>query len=148
MTTHTYRTTLAWSGSTSSYEGYDRTHDVSLGPAALRVSADAAFRGDPSLANPEAMLVAAASSCQLLSFLSEAARAGVEVIDYDDEAEGRMPEAERPIRITEIVLRPRVVARGGSREEIERLLHRAHDRCYIANSLTSTVTLEPTVELV
>jgi len=60
MTTHTYRTRLARSGSTSSYEGYDRAHDVTVGAAPMRVSADAAFHGHPALADPEAMLVAAA----------------------------------------------------------------------------------------
>lgn len=32
-------------------------------------------------------------------------------------------------------------------ERVERLLHKAHRQCYIANSLTSEVVLEPIVEV-
>ncbi|QWF78953.1 OsmC family protein [Amycolatopsis sp. CA-230715] len=147
MTAHTYRTSLSWSGSTGDYDSYDRGHEVTIGAAPLAVSADAAFRGDPELANPEQLLVAAASSCQLLSFLAVAALSGVEVVRYHDSAEGVMPEAERPMRLTRIVLRPRVVVRGATAERVERLLRKAHRQCYIANSLTSEVVLEPVVEV-
>jgi organic hydroperoxide reductase OsmC/OhrA len=147
VTAHTYRTSLSWSGSTTDYDSYNRRHEITIGAAALAVSADAAFRGDQDLANPEQMLVAAASSCQLLSFLAVASLAGLEVMHYSDDAEGVMPESERPMRITRIVLRPRVAVRGGSVERVERLLHKAHQQCYIANSLTSEVVLEPTIEV-
>ena len=147
MTTHTYRTPLTWSGSTADYDTYDRQHQVVVGDVPLTLSADPAFRGDPALPNPEQLLVAAASSCQLLSFLAVAARSGVEVLEYADDAVGLMPESERPMRITEILLRPRVVARGATVERVERLLHKAHEQCFIAQSLTSDVTLEPTIEV-
>ena len=77
----------------------------------LDVSADPAFRGDPALVNPEQLVVVAASSCQLMSFLAAAALAHIDVVSYEDDAEGEMPE-ERPIRITRITLRPRIVVRG------------------------------------
>ncbi|WP_344415320.1 OsmC family protein [Amycolatopsis minnesotensis] len=147
MTTHTYRTALSWSGSTGDYDSYDRTHEMKIGAAPLAVSADAAFRGDPELANPEQLLVAAASSCQLLSFLAVAALSGVEVVRYRDNAEGVLPEAERPLRLARILLRPRIVVRGATADRVERLLHKAHRQCYIANSLTSEITLEPSIEV-
>lgn len=147
VTTHTYSTSLSWSGSTSEYESYDRSHEMHIGAVPLTVSADEAFLGDPQLANPEQLLVAAASSCQLLSFLAVAARSGVEVVQYSDSAEGVMPEAERPMRMTRILLRPRVVVRGATVERVERLLHKAHQQCYIANSLNSEVILEPIIEV-
>jgi organic hydroperoxide reductase OsmC/OhrA len=148
MSTHVYRSALSWSGSTRDYESYDRRHEVSVGNTTLALSADAAFRGDPALLNPEQLLVVAASSCQLLSFLAVAARSGVEVVSYRDEAEGRMAEAEQPMRVSPIILRPRVVARGGTIEKVERLLHKAHEQCYIANSLSSDIALEPRIELI
>ena len=73
---HTYRTSLTWDGTTSGgYKRYDRTHQLRAEPAAagLTLSSDPAFLGDPTLLNPEQLLVAAASSCQLLSFLAVAA---------------------------------------------------------------------------
>ena len=67
---HRYRTELAWRGSTGAgYAAYDRTHEVSAPPAGvtLSLSADPTFRGDPERLNPEQLLLAAASSCQMLS---------------------------------------------------------------------------------
>jgi peroxiredoxin-like protein len=148
MTTHIYRSSLSWSGRTTDYASYDRRHEITIGAVSMAVSADPAFGGDPDLANPEQMLVAAASSCQLLSFLAIASRSGIDVAHYSDNAEGVMAESERPMRVTSIVLRPRVVVRGGSVKRVERLLHKAHQECYIANSLTSEVVLEPTIRLI
>ncbi|MDA8183369.1 MAG: OsmC family protein [Actinomycetota bacterium] len=148
MTRHVYRSSLSWSGSTADYATYDRRHEVTVGAGSLAVSADAAFSGDPDLTNPEQMLVAAASSCQLLSFLALASRSGVEVVGYNDDAEGVMPESEEPRRITAIVLRPKIVVRGGTVQRVERLVHKAHQQCYIANSLNSDVVLEPRIEVI
>lgn len=147
---HTYRVALSWSGSTGEgYERYDRTHQLALPPGAprLTVSADPAFRGSAELTNPEQLLLAAASSCQMLSFLAIAARSGIDVLSYQDEAEATMPEDDRPVRITRITLRPRiVVAAGNDVERVLRMVEKAHHECYIANSLTSEIVIEPTVE--
>ncbi len=147
MTTHTYTSTVRWTGQTRTYDDYSRQHDITVAETAITASADAAFLGDSSLPNPEQLVVAAASSCQLLSFLAVASLAGVEVLEYHDEAEGVMPDDPRPLHLTSIVLRPRVVVQGASADRVHRLLHRAHEQCYIANSLITEVTLEPVVEV-
>jgi organic hydroperoxide reductase OsmC/OhrA len=96
--------------------------------------------------NPEQLLVAAASSCQLLEFLALAARARVEVLSYDDDAEGVMDDAGRPARIERIVLRPRIhVAAGTSEERVLKLVDQGHRLCYVANSLTTEIQVEATV---
>ncbi|NYE20120.1 OsmC family protein [Microbacterium immunditiarum] len=149
MTKHTYRTLTSWAGSTTGpYAAYDRTHEVSAPPAdtPLRLSADPAFRGDDRLMNPEQMLVAAASSCQLLSFLAVANRAGIEVVRYVDAAHGAMDLAEQPARIGSIVLAPTVhVAPGTDHAKVIEAAQRAHETCYIANSLRTEVSLDVTV---
>ena len=146
-TQHTYAARLAWSGDTGlGYRSYDRNHTA--GPPGLEVelSADSAVRGDPSRINPEQLLVMAASSCQLLSFLALAARARVTVTAYEDDPTGVMPMDSVPVRITRIVLRPRIsVAPGTDHALVEQLVHQAHDECYIASSLTTEVLVEPTV---
>lgn len=147
MTTHTYTSTVDWAGRTDGYASYSRRHDVAMSGTTVAVSADAAFRGDRSLPNPEQMVVAAASSCQLLSFLAVAALAGVHVLEYQDDAEGIMPSDAKPLRLTSIVLRPRIVVEGATAERVEELLREAHEQCYIAHSLTTDVTLEPTIEV-
>jgi organic hydroperoxide reductase OsmC/OhrA len=149
--THTYRTAISWSGSTAGgYEQYDRTHRIELPPGApaMTVSADPAFRGSETLTNPEQLLLAAASSCQMLSFLAIAARSGLDVLSYSDQAEAVMPEDDKPVRITAITLRPRIVVAAGSDvERVLRIVEKGHRECFIANSLTSEIVIEPTVEL-
>ena len=146
---HVYRTSLSWDGSTADgYAAYDRGHTVEAAPArtVLSLSSDPAFRGDAELLNPEQLLVAAASSCQLLSFLAIAARSGVDVRSYRDETEAVMPEDDEPMRITRIVLRPAVVVAAGIPEErVLRIVEKAHEECYVANSLSAQVVLEPTI---
>lgn len=149
MTTHRYATALDWSGSTGAgYEAYDRTHVLEVSGVELCASADVAFRGDASLPNPEELLLAAASSCQLLSFLAVAARARIDVVAYRDAAEAVMDEADRPLRVGRIVLRPTVTVRGDVDESrVRHLLEVAHRECFIARSLTSEMRLEPTIIL-
>lgn len=158
MTTHRYATTLSWAGSTGvGYAGYDRTHEVTRatgeGGARLAVSSDPAFGGDPALTNPEELLLAAASSCQLLSFLAVAARARLDVTGYADDAEAVMPEDDPPLRITRVTLRPRVTVRAGGRSapEVEarvvHLLDVAHRECFVARTLACEMVLEPVVDV-
>ncbi|MBX3315186.1 MAG: OsmC family protein [Actinobacteria bacterium] len=150
--THQYRTSLDWVGSTGAgYEAYDRAHRLeAVGPGqVLDLSADASFRGDPGLLNPEQLLVAAASSCQLLSFLAVAARARLDVTAYRDEAVAVMPEGDPPVRITRIDLHPTVTFAAGDRPPTEdgRLRHLtevAHRECFIANTLRCEVLVHPT----
>ena len=145
---HRYTTTCEWEGSTGvGYDAYDRTHRATAPPAldTLTLSADPAFRGSPELLDPEQLLVLAASSCQLLSFLAVAARARIDVVAYRDDAEGVMPEDDPPVRITRIVLRPEITVRGDVTDErLEHLVEVAHRECYIANSLSTELRVQPT----
>ncbi len=151
-TSHVYDTTITWSGSTGAgYEAYGRDHHLEAEHPSvdLVLAADPAFGGDPSRWNPEQLLVAAASSCQLLSFLAVAARARLDIVDYRDDAHGEMPEGDRPMSVTRITLRPQVglADNGRPRPDDHRLAHLtevAHQQCFIANSLRSDVVVEPT----
>ena len=146
--THRYRTELAWHGSTGAgYAAYDRTHRVDASPTgvSLTMSANPAFRGDPELPNPEQLLLAAASSCQLLSFLALVAREGIDVVSYEDSAEAVMPDDDKPVRITGITLRPRVVVASGTGERVRALMERAHHECFIANSVNAEITIVPQI---
>lgn len=147
---HRYHATCHWTGDTAvGYGSYDRTHTSSAPPAPteLVVSADPAFLGNPERLNPEQLVVVAVSSCQLLSFLAIAARARVQVLEYDDHAEAVMPEGDKPMRLTRIILRPRIVVGPGVKEErVLKLTEMAHKQCYITNSLSTDVVVEPTVE--
>jgi organic hydroperoxide reductase OsmC/OhrA len=146
--THRYRARCQWSGSTAGgYEAYDRSHSAVAPPSVgLALSGDEAFGGDRRLLNPEQLLVLAAASCQLLSFLAVAARARLDVRGYEDEAEGMMPEADLPMRLTSIVLRPTIrVAPGATVDRVEHLVEVAHRECFVANSLNTRIDVLPTV---
>jgi len=148
---HHYRVHCSWTGSTGTgYEAYDRHHVLRAPPSEeeLHVSADPAFRGDARLLNPESMLVAAAVSCQLLSFLAVAARARIDVVAYDDDAQAVMDDGDPPARVNRIELRPRITVRSAVPEErIRHLCEVAHRECFIANSLRSDIVVSPTVTL-
>lgn len=150
MADHEYTATIAWTGSTGGgYQSFSREHTASLTAMMdLTMSADAAFRGDADRTNPEQLLVVAASSCQMLSFLGAAARAGVDVVSYEDSARGTMPLGPAPTSITEIELRPVIRVRGAEHDAVEALVHQAHEHCYIANSLRSEVLVIPVIEVI
>jgi organic hydroperoxide reductase OsmC/OhrA len=101
---------------------------------------------DAAAVDPEEALIASASSCHMLWFLSLAQKAGFEVQSYRDEAVGAVGKDERGhIAITRITLRPDIAfsGRGPGEEELARLHHDAHRRCFIANSLRSEIVVEP-----
>lgn len=149
---HRYATSLRWAGTTSvGYAAYDRSHRVEAAPAeaSLALSGDPAFGGDARRLNPEQLVVAAASSCQLLSFLAVAARARLDVVAYEDAATAVMPDGPAPMSITRIDLAPVVTLAdtGRDRPSPERLTHLtdvAHRECFIANSLRTEVVVTPT----
>jgi organic hydroperoxide reductase OsmC/OhrA len=102
-------------------------------------------KSDPFGVDPEEALIASASSCHMLWFLSLAQEAGLDVASYSDRASGTMGRDERgKIAITRIVLRPRIdfAGRQPDAAELERLHHEAHDKCFIANSLRSEIVVE------
>lgn len=149
---HHYHATIVWDaagGTTTGYKSYGRDFRVSIpGKPSFVGSADAPFRGTASRYNPEDMLVVALSSCHMLSYLALAAFAGIEVVAYEDDAEGTMVQTGTPGRFTEVVLRPRVwVAPGADLDRAKALHGEAHKVCFIANSVNFPVRHEARVEV-
>ena len=100
---------------------------------------------NPNAVDPEEAFVASVSSCHMLFFLDFARRAGVVVTSYEDEAEGEMRKgSDGKVRITRIALRPRIVFGGEMPDHaaIDELHHKAHEACFIANSITTEVVVE------
>jgi len=149
MSSHRYETRLSWSGSTGlGWDHYDRVHSATAPPAEQEIGLTTGeSHGDPSILNPEQLLVMSASSCQMLWFLHLAAKARIDVVAYEDEATGVMPLDDEPLRITEITLRPRIMVSGeASEERVRKLVDTAHEQCFIANSLNSAMSIEVSVE--
>jgi organic hydroperoxide reductase OsmC/OhrA len=146
---HRYEVELRWSGSTGlGWKAYDRAHTATAPPAEQEVVLTTGeAKGDPRQLNPEQLLVMAASSCQMLWFLHLAAKARIDVVEYEDAATGLMPTDVEPTSVTVITLRPRIViASDASDERVRKLVQTAHEHCYVANSLNSAMTIEAEVE--
>jgi organic hydroperoxide reductase OsmC/OhrA len=145
-----HRVRIAWRRGTESfaYETYDRSHEWHFaGGEVVRASAAPQFHGDATRVDPEAAFAAALSSCHMLSFLAIAARKRLLVDSYEDEATAHLEKGGNGrLQVTRVVLRPRV-AFGGKRRpdagELERIHERAHEECFIANSVRTDVRVEP-----
>ena len=95
--------------------------------------------------DPEEAFVASLSSCHMLFFVDFARRAGIVVDSYVDEAEGVLEKrSDGKMAMTRVTLHPRVTWGGDAPDEtaVADLHHRAHEACFIANSVTSDVTVE------
>lgn len=152
---HHYRAQLVWTGNkgagTADYAAYDRAHEVKVaGKPALPLSSDPNFRGDRARHNPEELLVASLSSCHMLWYLHLAAEAGIVVTAYEDSAEGVMEEdAGGTGRFVTVTLRPRVHCAPDADRALALALHeRAHDKCFIANSVNFPVRCEAAIAAV
>lgn len=130
---------------------YSRAHEWAFdGGVSVRASSSPSVVPLPlsvaDAVDPEEALVASASSCHMLWFLSLAARKGYVVDSYVDDARGEIGKnAEGRTAVTKITLRPRIVFSGDKQPgaaDLDALHHAAHDQCYIANSLKSEVVIE------
>ena len=126
------------------YEAYTRNHTIRFkdGQEVVTASASPAYRGDGSKADPEDMLVAALSSCHMLSFLAIAAKKRLTVQSYQDDAVGFLENEGGKLWITRVILRPRVEIETDT-ETLMQIHHMAHEACFIANSVKTEVTVEP-----
>ena len=151
-TAHRYTVRVVWTGNqgqgTSAYRAYARNHEITADSRpAIAGSSDRAFRGDAERWDPERLLVVALSQCHMLSYLHACAESGVVVVDYVDEAEGVMQQTpDGGGHFTEVTLRPRVTVSEESVTDDARELHgRAHQLCFIANSVNFPVGHEPRI---
>lgn len=102
---------------------------------------------DASAVDPEEMFVASLSNCHMLWFLTMAVKRRFVVDRYVDAAVGVMEKnAEGRMAMTVVTLRPEVSFSGTNlptREQVVQMHHRAHDECFIANSVKTEVRCEP-----
>lgn len=98
-----------------------------------------------SAVDPEEAFIASLSSCHMLWFLSLAAAKKYIIETYEDNATGILAKnAEGKLAMTEVTINPSVRFIGEdipSQEQIEMLHHFAHEKCYIANSVTTKVNI-------
>ena len=151
---HLYKATIEWRRDAGDFAKgrFSRAHlwrfdggievPASASPAVvpLPMSVEAAV-------DPEEAFVASLSSCHMLTFVDLARRAGFTVDSYADTAEGIMARLEAGRWwVSKVTLRPRIVFSGDKRpDEIDLadLHHKAHDACFIANSVKTEIVVDP-----
>jgi organic hydroperoxide reductase OsmC/OhrA len=143
-----HHATIAWKRSSSdfTYMSYNRDHEVRFHAVTVPASATAQYRGNAERMNPEEALVAALSSCHMLTFLAIAARKKFSLDSYEDDAVGLMEKnAAGKFAVTRVTLRPKIVWSPGvtvPQADLDAMHHQAHEDCFIANSVTTQVSVE------
>lgn len=149
----TYTATIRWTRDTDTDFArgqYSRVHSWSFdGGISLTASASPHIVPAPwsnaDAVDPEEAFVASLSSCHMLFFVDFARRAGLVVDSYTDEAVGTLASREDGnMWMSEVVLRPLIDWGSDKPDEatIAGLHHKAHAACFIANSVTTKVTVE------
>jgi organic hydroperoxide reductase OsmC/OhrA len=154
---HEYRATVKWQrtadakftdqrfsrGHSWSFDG-GITVPASSSPLSVRLPLSVAEAVDP-----EEALVAALSSCHMLTFLYVAAKQGFVVDAYADEAIGEMTRNEHgKFWVSRVTLHPAIIFSGEKRPtdaQLDELHHLSHEECYIANSVKTEVVVAGTM---
>lgn len=149
-----YTALIKWACNTESFteNKYSRTHSWTFdGGMTVAASSSPAIVPEPwsdaANVDPEEAFVASLSSCHMLWFLHVARDKGFSVNSYTDNAEGVMAKnASGELAITQVTLNPSTLfdeAKSPSKMELNDLHKAAHDKCFIANSVNSNITINP-----
>lgn len=148
---HKFEILLKWKQKDSSILAENRrlskNHTIEVeGKDELNISAAKTFKGDPSLYNPEDLLLSSLASCHMMSYLYCCEQEGIDVLSYADHAEAVLEvHSDGSGRITKVKLQPEVVI--SNKEQIElaiRLHQKANKLCFIANSCNFPIDHNPT----
>lgn len=152
---HLFKAALNWTSqqnqNTLSERFYSKTHQIKIeGKPTLDVSAAKAFKGDPSLYNPEDLLLSSLVSCHMMSYLYVCSQNGIEVLEYSDNAEATLEvNPDGSGRFIEVKLFPKVKLSNPDQIELALDLHfKANQLCFIANSCNFRVLHNASCEII
>jgi peroxiredoxin-like protein len=102
------------------------------------------FKGREGQWAPEHLFVSAVNACFMLTFLAVAENSSLPLAGFSSTATGKLEKVQGGgYQFTEIVVKPRViVAAAKDVERVPRILGKAKDNCFIANSIKSSVKVE------
>jgi len=117
---------------------------VSPGKHDVVVGSPPEFKGEEGVWSPEELLVGALNTCLMLTFLSYAKHKGLEVVSYQSHAEGLLENVDGKYRVTQIAVEPRVAVKSeGDVGRAGEIMASAKEGCFISNSITAAVKLNP-----
>ena len=141
---------LSWKneGEDFSYKTYDRSHMWKFeGGTLIKASAAPDYLGKAELVNPEEAFAASLASCHMLTFLAIASMKKYTVASYEDNAVAILGKNEKlKMAVTTVYLRPNIGFTGDNIPDktiIDEMHHRAHQECFIANSVLTEIIVEP-----
>lgn len=136
---YTYRTAVKW---TEKKMGVM----ASPGKPEVPIATPPEFKGHEGIWSPEDLFVASINSCVMSTFLAFAERAGLAFTAYESDAEGRVELVDGKLRVTAVVLKPRVtLAPGTDSAKAQEILAKAEANCLISNSVKTNVSMEATI---
>lgn len=146
----TFSIFLDWQRTTPDFDHktFDRSHTWRLaGGQVVQGSAAPDYSGNPDMSNPEEALLAALSSCHMLTFLTIAALRKLTVDRYEDEPLAELGKNEQgKIMVSRLTLRPLVIFSGihlPDASTVNELHRKAKENCFVGNSLRSEMVLNP-----
>lgn len=124
---------------------YSRDHEWEF-DSGVKVPASTAMSeiASPDTVDPEEALVAALASCHMMTFLYFVRKGGFVVESYDDTAVGETDKNDRgKTYVARVTLSPAIRFAGSTptQAELDEMHHRAHEDCFIANSVVAEVTV-------
>ncbi|KFF07323.1 OsmC family protein [Flavobacterium reichenbachii] len=151
---HLFKAAINWVSNqnqeNSTKRFYNKSHQIKIeGKPVLDVSAAKAFKGDPSLYNPEDLLLSSLVSCHMMSYLYVCSQNGIEVLEYSDNAEATLEVSpDGSGRFVEVRLYPKVTIVNSDKVNLALELHsKANQLCFIANSCNFPVLHEASCEV-
>lgn len=139
-TTHSYHSAVEWTGAKQGTASLDGRPDIPIG-------APPEFGGDQVSWSPEHLCVAAVNACLMAAFAAVAEHSKVPFASYTAQATGDLEKVEgRGFVFTRILVRPRIVVPASvDRTKVEQVVRLAKRSCFISNSLTAEVVVEPEI---
>lgn len=142
-----FKVTVDWQGSPAEEGEFNRDHQISYGSGqTVTASSAPEYKGNAEKINPEENLLAALSSCHMLTFLAIAHLKRLPVASYIDNAIADLGKNEAgKISVVKMTLAPQVVFEEGvsvTDEIINKIHEKAHANCFIANSLACEIEIK------
>jgi organic hydroperoxide reductase OsmC/OhrA len=127
------------------FDGFNRSHELIYQDHSVGVHGGAGDQNKDGV-DPEEQLVGALSACHMVTFLSIAAKKRLTVESYDDNAVGYLEKgSDGKFWVARVTLRPsvRFAEPMPDAETVKKIHESAHKNCFIANSVKSSVAVEP-----
>jgi organic hydroperoxide reductase OsmC/OhrA len=144
-----HRIGLEWSrnGGPFARGNYSPDHLIRYaGGQTLHGSPSSNYMGNDAYADPEQLLLSSLSACHMLTFLAVCANRGYIVDSYHDDAVATLDRnAEGKMAVVKAILAPKILFSGDkqpSADEYAKLHERAHQACFIANSVKTQVEVK------